>query len=125
VTTHDVGISKFTVPSSARQGESKPITVDVTNTRYAETVTVVLSKRSTAYWAEIGRLTLQVPARATGKVRFPFAYTFTPDDAVAGKVAFLAEVQLTYPVTDARPGDNEAISVATTVKPPATRIAAV
>ncbi len=125
VTTHDVGISKFTVPSAARQGESKPINVDVTNTRYAETVTVVLSKRSTDYWAEVGRLTLQVPARATGKVRFPFSYTFTPDDAVAGKVAFRAEVQLTYPVTDARPADNEAISIATTVKPPATRIAAV
>ncbi|WP_143264276.1 PKD domain-containing protein [Amycolatopsis kentuckyensis] len=124
VTTHDVGISKFTVPSSARQGESKPINVDVTNTRYAETVTVVLSKRSTN-WAEVGRLTLQVPARATGKVRFPFAYTFTPDDAAAGKVAFRAEVQLAYPSTDALPGDNEAISVATTVKPPATRIAAV
>ncbi|QKV73030.1 PKD domain-containing protein [Amycolatopsis sp. Hca4] len=125
VTTHDVGISKFTVPSAARQGESKPINVDVTNTRYAETVTVVLSKRSTDYWAEVGRLTLQVPARATGKVRFPFAYTFTPDDALDGKVSFRAEVQLAYPVTDARPGDNEAISVATTVKPPATRIAAV
>lgn len=124
VTTHDVGISKFTVPSSARQGESKSITVDVTNTRYAETVTVVLSKRSTS-GTEIGRLTLQVPARATGKVRFPFAYTFTPDDAAAGKVAFRAEVQLAYPSTDALPGDNEAISIATTVKPPATRIAAV
>jgi len=125
VTTHDVGISKFTVPSSARQGESKPINVDVTNTRYAETVTVVVSKRSTDYWAEVGRLTLQVPARATGKVRFPFAYTFTPDDAAAGKVAFRAEVQLAYPSTDALPADNEAISIATTVKPPATRIAAV
>ncbi len=124
VTTHDVGISKFTVPSSARQGESKSITVDVTNTRYAETVTVVLSKRSTS-GTEIGRLTLQVPARATGKVRFPFAYTFTPDDAAAGKVAFQAEVQLAYPSTDAFPGDNEAISIATTVKPPATRIVAV
>ncbi|MEV6876952.1 PKD domain-containing protein [Amycolatopsis sp. NPDC051128] len=125
VTTHDVGISKFTVPSSARQGDSKPISVDVTNTRYTETVTVVLSKRSTAYWSEVGRLTLQVPARATGKVRFPFSYTFSPDDALSGKVAFRAEVQLQYPSTDARPGDNEAISLATTVKPPATRIVAV
>ncbi|MEU4252952.1 PKD domain-containing protein [Amycolatopsis sp. NPDC026612] len=125
VTTHDVGIAKFVVPSSARQGESKPVSVDVTNTRYAETVTVVLSKRSTNYWTEVGRLTLQVPARATGKVRFPFAYTFTPDDALAGKVAFRAEAELEYPSADALPGDNEAISVATTVKPPATRIVAV
>lgn len=125
VTTHDVGISKFVVPASARQGESKPIAVDVTNTRYAETVTVVLSKRSTDYWTEVGKLTLRVPARATGKVRFPFSYTFSGDDALVGKVAFRAEVRLEYPATDARPADNEAISVATTVKPPATRIVAV
>jgi len=125
VTTHDVGIAKFAVPASARQGDSKPISVDVTNTRYTETVTVVLSKRSTDYWTEVAKLTLQVPARATGKVRFPFAYTFTPDDALVGKVAFRAEVDLQYPSTDARPADNEAISIATTVKPPATRIVAV
>ncbi len=125
VTTHDVGIAKFTTPAAARQGVSKPISVDVSNTRYAESVTVVLSKRTTDYWTEVGRLTLQVPARATGKVRFPFAYTFTPDDTLAGKVAFRAEVQLQYPVTDAVPADNEAISIATTVKPPASRIVAV
>ncbi|WP_370963903.1 PKD domain-containing protein [Amycolatopsis sp. cg9] len=125
VTTHDVGIAKFVVPTAARQGESKPVSVDVTNTRYAETVTVVLSKQSADSWTEVGRLTLQVPARATGKVRFPFSYTFAPEDALAGKVAFRAEARLQYPVEDAFTADNAAISIATTVKPPATRIAAV
>ncbi|NBH03696.1 PKD domain-containing protein [Amycolatopsis sp. SID8362] len=125
VITHDVGIAKFVVPTSARQGESKPVSVDVTNTRYAETVTVVLSKRSADSWTEVGRLTLQVPARATGKVRFPFSYTFAPEDALSGKVAFRAEAQLSYPVEDAYPADNTVVSIATTVTPPATRITAV
>ncbi|MBE1495394.1 hypothetical protein H4696_002494 [Amycolatopsis lexingtonensis] len=125
VTTHDVGIAKFVVPTSARQGDSKPVSVDVTNTRYAETVTVLLSKRSGDSWTDVGRLTLQVPARATGKVRFPFSYTFGPEDALSGKVAFRAEAQLQYPTEDAYRADNVAISVATTVTPPATRIAAV
>ncbi|WP_318306675.1 PKD domain-containing protein [Amycolatopsis solani] len=125
VTTHDVGIAKFVVPTSARQGESKPISVDVTNTRYAETVTVVLSKQSADSWTEVGRLTLQVPARPTGKVRFPFSYTFSPADTLSGKVAFRAEARLQYPVDDAYPADNQVISLATTVKPPATRITAV
>ncbi|UOX91068.1 PKD domain-containing protein [Amycolatopsis sp. FBCC-B4732] len=125
VLTHDVGIAKFVVPTSARQGESKPISVDVTNTRYAETVTVALSKLSGDSWTDVGRLTLQVPARATGKVRFPFSYTFGPGDALSGKVAFRADVRLQYPAEDAFPADNTAVSIATTVKPPATRIAAV
>jgi hypothetical protein len=125
VTTHDVGIAKFTVPTSAREGESKPISVDVSNTRYTETATVVLTKHDGTFWREVGRLTLQVPARPTRTVRFPFSYTFTPDDAAVGKVAFRAELRLDYPVTDARPMDNEVIAIATTVNPRGTHIVAV
>jgi hypothetical protein len=125
VTTHDVGIAKFSVPASAREGASKPISVDVSNTRYTETATVVLSKHDGTFWREVGRLTLEVPARPTRTVRFPFSYTFSPDDAALGKVAFRAEVRLDYPVTDARPVDNEVIAIATTVNPRATRIVAV
>ncbi|WP_370967392.1 PKD domain-containing protein [Amycolatopsis sp. cg9] len=125
VTTHDVGIAKFTVPAAARAGESKPISVDVSNTRYAETATVVLSRNDGNYWRQVATLTLTVPARPTKTVRFPFAYTFTPDDAIDGKVIFRAELKLDYPVRDARPSDNEVIAIATTVKPSGTRIAAV
>nr|WP_225958112.1 PKD domain-containing protein [Amycolatopsis lexingtonensis] len=125
VTTHDVGIAKFTVPTAARAGESKPISVDVSNTRYTETATVVLSRNDGPYWREIATLTLTVPARSTKTVRFPFAYTFTPDDAVDGKVTFRAELKLDYPLRDARLSDNEVIAIATTVKPSGTRIAAV
>ncbi|WIY06592.1 PKD domain-containing protein [Amycolatopsis mongoliensis] len=125
VTTHDVGIARFSVPASAREGDSKPISVDVSNTRYTETATVVLSKHDGTWWREVGRLTLEVPARPTRTVRFPFSYTFSPDDAALGKVAFRAELKLDYPVTDARPADNEVIAIATTVKPRGSRVVAV
>ncbi|HKN55205.1 MAG TPA: PKD domain-containing protein [Amycolatopsis sp.] len=117
VNTHDVAITKFSVPASAREGESKPISVDVANTRYPESATVVLSKSDGSSWTQVGTLTLNVPARPDRKVRFPFSYTFTAADALVGKVAFRAQVQLPYPVTDARPADNEVISIATTVNP--------
>ncbi|WP_328617541.1 PKD domain-containing protein [Amycolatopsis sp. NBC_00355] len=125
VTTHDVGIAKFSVPASAREGDSKAISVDVSNTRYTETATVVLSKYDGTWWREVGRLTLEVPARPTRTVKFPFSYTFSPDDAAMGKIAFRAELKLDYPVTDARQADNEVIAIATTVKPRGSRVVAV
>ncbi|MFC0548280.1 PKD domain-containing protein [Kutzneria chonburiensis] len=117
VNTHDVGITKFDVPSSARDGQQKSITVHVSNTRYAEKPTVTLYKFDGNFSTTVGTLTLDVPARARGSVAFPFAYTFTPDDALVGKVTFRAVVQLPYPVRDARAADNEVIAIATTVNP--------
>jgi len=117
VNTHDVGITKFDVPTSARDGQQKSITVHVANTRYPEQATVVLYKSGNPYETEVGRLTLTVPARAKGTVSFPFAYTFTSDDALVGKVTFRAVVELPYPEHDARAADNEVIAIATTVNP--------
>ncbi|WP_177320919.1 PKD domain-containing protein [Lentzea waywayandensis] len=123
IETHDVGITKFVVPASARAGQSKPITVHVANTRYAERATVTLYKSDGGSWTEVGRSELEVPAHPTRKVQFPFAYTFTPQDAVVGKVSFRAVVSLDYPVRDARAVDNEVISIAATVRPAATTTA--
>lgn len=121
VKTHDVGIAKFTVPASARAGQQKPISVQVSNTRYLEkNVTVVLYRYGDFGWVEVGQQKLDVPAHPTRKVTFPFAYTFTPEDAVRGKATFRAVVSLPYPTQDALPLDNEAISTATTVRPAAT-----
>ncbi|MET9229060.1 PKD domain-containing protein [Lentzea sp. NPDC003310] len=129
VKTHDVGISKFTVPTSARAGEQKQLAVQVSNTRYLEKVktTVYRDNGNGQGWQEVGTLTIDVPAHPTRKVKFPFAYTFTPQDAVTGKVSFRAvvEPQLDYPVRDAIPSDNEVITIATTVKPALTTAAAV
>ncbi|MGX7827933.1 PKD domain-containing protein [Actinokineospora sp. 24-640] len=124
VKTHDVAITRFDVPSSAREGATKPITVHVANTRYPEAATVVLFKHEGTFWREVGSLTLDVPARPTRKAQFPFAYTFTPDDARVGKVTFRAVVTLPYPVRDARPADNEVVAIATTVTPSATPVGA-
>ncbi|SDZ27227.1 PKD domain-containing protein [Amycolatopsis xylanica] len=117
VNTHDVGITRFDTPGTARAGQSKPITVSVANARYGETVTVVLTKHDGTWWKEVGRLTLAVPARRDRTVQFPFSYTFTNDDALKGKATFRAVAELQYPVQDALPVDNEVIAIATTVKP--------
>ncbi|GHH48486.1 hypothetical protein GCM10017774_54650 [Lentzea cavernae] len=119
VETHDVGITKFAVPTSARAGQSKPITVHVANTRYLEKATVTLYRSNGSSWTEVGKSTLDVPAHPTRKVQFPFSYTFTPEDAALGKVSFRAVVTLPYPAQDARKLDNEVIAIATTVRPAA------
>ncbi|RKT55469.1 PKD domain-containing protein [Saccharothrix australiensis] len=125
VSTHDVAIERFAVPTAAREGQSKPITVHVANTRYTEKTTVTLYKNSgNESWRPVGSLTLDVPAHPTRRVQFPFSYTFTPDDAVAGKVAFRAVAELPYPVRDARSADNEVVAIATTVKPRTTAMKA-
>ncbi|MFI6097592.1 PKD domain-containing protein [Lentzea sp. NPDC051213] len=124
VKTQDVGIAKFTVPASARAGQQKPVSVKVSNTRYLEAgTTVTLYKHDGQWWQEVGKLKLDVPAHPTRTVNFPFAYTFTPQDAAIGKVTFRAVVELPYPVEDARPMDNEVIAVATTVRPAAAQTA--
>jgi hypothetical protein len=120
VKTHDLGITKFTTPASARAGVQKTITVQVANTRYLEKPTVLLYRSDGSSWEQVGMLSIEVPAHPTRKVNFPFAYTFTPEDAAIGKVSFRAEVVLPWPARDARPADNVAISIATTVRPAAT-----
>lgn len=121
VKTHDIGITKFTVPSSARAGEQKEITVQVANTHYLEKVKTTLYRNNGNGWEEVGVLTSDVPAHPTRKVKFSFLYTFTPQDALVGKVSFraVAEPQLTYPAWEALPADNEVIAIATTVRPAA------
>jgi hypothetical protein len=117
VKTHDVSIERFDVPEKAREGDSKSIKVHIANTWYGERVTVKLYKNSGSEWASVGELTLEVPAHRDRTVQFPFSYTFTPQDAVVGKVTFRAVAELPYPVRDALRLDNEAISFATKVRP--------
>ena len=124
IKTHDVGITKFTVPSAARAGVQKTITVQVANTRYLENTTVTLYRSNDGSWEQVGQLTIEVPAHPTRKVNFPFACTFTPEDAEIGKVTLRATAALPWPTQDARMQDNEVIALATTVRPAATAAAA-
>ncbi|RJQ66492.1 PKD domain-containing protein [Pseudonocardiaceae bacterium YIM PH 21723] len=116
VNTHDVAITRFDVPKTARAGQSVPITVHIGNTRYTEKPTVILYRSKGDSWEAVGSSTLDVPAHPSRTVKFPFSYTVTDADAAIGKVTFRAVVQLTYPIRDARPMDNEVIALATTIK---------
>jgi len=63
----------------------------------------------------VGTLTQVVPVRQSNKtIPVTLSYTFSPDDAAAGKVSFQVTVDL-FGATDALPADNTAISTPTRV----------
>ena len=113
VRTHDVAIAKFTVPRSASAGQTRSITVGVSDKRYPETVQVQLLKGSQGGFDQVGILTQSVPVQM-GKATTPFAfsYTFTQDDATVGKVTFEA-IATIQGARDALPADNMAIASTT------------
>ena len=90
VRTHDVSIERFQAPNSARVGQSKDVRVNVRGGRYAETVQVELYKSVAGGFEQyIGAQSLPVPVAHGGQTTgFDFGYTFTADDAAAGKVTF-------------------------------------
>jgi PKD domain-containing protein len=117
VRTHDVAITAFAVPTSARPDRSKSISVAISNARYPERVTVQLLKSIPGNgFEEVGTLTQSVPARSKSRTTdFPFSYTFTQDDAAAGRVTFQA-IAMIADARDALPGDNTVIALPTTVR---------
>jgi hypothetical protein len=116
VKTEDVGLTAFDVPTLARAGQTKPISVTVANTRYDEKVQVELLKQTGSSFTRIGVLTQTVPARADRTVTFPFAYTYSSADATAERVTFKAVATLVpnFP-GDANPTNNELLG-STTVR---------
>ncbi len=115
VRTHDVTIIKFIVPQSATSGQTRPISVDINNARYPETVEVQLYKSTPNGYVLVGTLTQYVPVRSGNRTTtFSFNYTFTRDDAAMGKVTFRAVANL-IGARDALPLDNEAIALPTKV----------
>jgi PKD repeat protein len=116
VKTHDVTISKVTVPQTASVGQTRSIAVGLTNTRYPETVQVQLLKSvAGGGWQQVGSLTQYVPVRGANRpTSFGFSYTFAPDDATLGKISFQA-VATIQGARDAIPTDNGFISLPTTV----------
>ncbi len=116
VETHDVAITKFTVPTSARAGQTKAISVAISNKLHEERVSVNLYKSlpagSTNYNdALVGTLTQLVPVRPANRTTpFDFTYTFTAADAQQGTMTFTAVATL-IDHYDALLGDNTAISL--------------
>jgi PKD repeat protein len=109
VRTHDVGIVGISAPNSARSGQTRSVVVSVVDRRYPETVEVRLYRVDDAGQTLIGDtfLDLAVSEKAT-TVSFP--YTFTAADATAGRVTFLATVDIAGH-TDALPADNSRTAV--------------
>jgi hypothetical protein len=124
VRTHDVGITKFTVPTSAKAGQTRQITVYVRNNRYPEEVQVELMKitPNTQYGVTgIGYTKQLVPVRSANRTTaFNFSYTFTDEDARNGKVtfkaqAFIMNLEEDNWLADDWRADNEIISFPTRV----------
>jgi hypothetical protein len=79
-------------------------------------VTVILWKLTPAGTVQVGVSTNAVPVRSGNRTTdFVFSYTFTTDDAKAGKVTFRAEAILVGGARDAVWGDNLAHSLPTKV----------
>jgi len=117
VRTHDVALTKFSVPVSASAGQTRQITVGVSSKRSQETVQVQLSKSTPSGFQPVGVLTQTVPVDPANRTTpFSFSYTFTSDDATVGKVTFQASATI-IGARDALPGDNQAIASPTTVNP--------
>jgi hypothetical protein len=107
VRTHDVSITKLLVPQTASVGQTRLITVGVSNKRYPETVQVQLMKSvAGGTFAPVGTLTQSVPVRSGNQTTdFKYTYTFTSDDAALGKVTFEA-IATIINARDALPADN-------------------
>jgi hypothetical protein len=116
VKTHDVAMTKLTVPQSARVGQSRQLTVGLTNTRYADIVQVALM-RSVAGggFEQVGQVTQNVPTRTGGRTTtFSISYTFAPEDATLGKVTFQA-IATILGARDAHAADNTVTALPTKV----------
>jgi hypothetical protein len=115
VRTHDVAITKITVPSSASVGQTKTITVTLRNIAYPETVQIDLYKSTPNGFVWIATVTKSVPALSGNRTTaVNFSYKFTSDDAKIGKVTFKA-VATIIGARDSYPSDNEKISLITKV----------
>jgi PKD repeat protein len=116
VRTHDVTISKLTVPQSASSGQTRQITVGVTDSRYPEMVSVqLLASVPGGGFQQVGVLQQQVSARGnTRPTTFSFSYTFTKADASVGKVTFQA-IATIVGARDAQPSDNTVTALPTKV----------
>jgi PKD repeat protein len=117
VRTHDIAVTKFSVPTSAASGQTRQLTVGLKNTRYPETVNVALYRSLPGFfgWEQVGSTTIAVPILAGGRTTpVSFSYTFTNADAAVGKVSFKA-IATIIGARDPLPADNEAISTPTKV----------
>jgi PKD repeat protein len=119
VKTNDVAITKFAVPQTASVGQTRSISVGISNARYPETVQVTLLKSVPGSFFNqiVGTLTQSVPVLPGNRTTpFSFNYTFTSDDGVAGTVTFEAGADM-IGARDANTFNNHVIALPTKVNP--------
>jgi PKD repeat protein len=117
VKTHDVAITRLSAPLSATSGQTRAITVQISNKRYGEYVQIDLYKSVPGGLQLVGSYTQFVPVRPANRTTtFTFNYTFTKNDASLGKVTFKA-VAIIRDARDALPADNELTSAPPTRVP--------
>jgi PKD domain-containing protein len=110
VRTHDVAITKVTAPNSASVGQTRPITVNLRNTTYPESVQIDLYKSVQGGFQWVATVTVPVRALSGNRTTaISFNYTFTSADAKVGKVTFKV-VATIVGARDVLPADNQAIS---------------
>ncbi len=113
VRTHDVSITKFVVPQSARAGQTRQIAVSINNSRYPENVQVELYKNNFVW---VGTSVQVVPSRPANRTTtFTFNYTFTAEDARTGKVTFHAIAFILDNGGDDWSMDNDIVALPTRV----------
>jgi hypothetical protein len=119
VRTDDVSVAQVSAPVGAREGQTLPVVVSVSNQRYAETVEVELQSSALGSFSPVGILKQLVPVQAAGAAptRFEFQYTFSSLDKELGQVIFKAIATIIGP-RDARPVDNERASAPTIMVEP-------
>jgi PKD domain len=116
VQTHDVAITRFLVPQTASVGQTRTISVAVSNRRYPETVQVQLYKSvAGGSFQPVGSLTQSVPVLPSNRTTsFSIDYTFVAENRTVGKVTFEAVATLVG-ARDAVPADNAAIAAPSAV----------
>jgi len=115
VRTHDVAVTRFSVPQAASAGQTRRIVVGVNSKRYPETVATLLFRSVPGGFELVASLTQAVPVRPASRTTdFAFNYTFTADDARLGKVTFKTVAFVTS-ARDALPADNEVVALPTSV----------
>lgn len=116
VKTHDVAITKLAVPTAARVGQTRQLTVGIANTRYAENVEVALLRSVPGGgFEQVGQVTQSVPVRSGGRTTsFSISYTFGAADATLSKVTFQA-VATILGARDANAADNTITALPTKV----------
>jgi hypothetical protein len=115
VSTHDVAITRLTLPGGARVGQTIDVSVYVKSYRYPEQVRVDLFRSTPDGYRQVGSSTGEVTVTKSGPgTRFSFAYTVTSQDAASGRMTFKATATI-LDHRDAVPTNNDLISVPVTV----------